>query len=180
MKFTCIFLISSQLFTACENKTQTMNNTTFKAEKISKTATIIVNDTITTVFPLFGAFEERKWAKGWNPVLIYPSTEIIEEGTTFKTHGHGHEEKEFIWRVSKYDAENFLIQYLVSTENRYWTITVKFIPATGGKTSATITYTFIGLNELGNQLNRHFLEAMYKHNLSDWEEAINHYLAKRN
>ncbi|MBK7360406.1 MAG: hypothetical protein IPI96_14405 [Saprospiraceae bacterium] len=50
--------------------------------------------------------------------------EIIEEGTTFKTDGHGHGEKEFIWRVSKYDQENFLIQYLVSSENRYWTITI--------------------------------------------------------
>ncbi|MFC2136404.1 hypothetical protein ACFLTH_17455, partial [Bacteroidota bacterium] len=108
--------------------------------------------------------------------LIYPDTEIIEEGTTFKTKGHGHGESEFIWRVSKYEPENFLIQYLVSTENRYWTITVECKSIEENKTSAEITYTYIGLNEKGNELNEHSLNSMYKNDLKDWEEEINNYL----
>ena len=180
MKFTSILLISSLLLAACKNEAQTMDNKAFKGEKVSKTATITLNDKVTSVFPLFGAFEERKWAKGWTPILIYPSTEMIEEGTTFRTAGHGHDEKEFIWRVSKYETENSLIQYLVSSENRYWTITIKCNPTTDNKTSATITYTFIGLNELGNQLNKHSIENTYKRNLADWQEEINNYLTSRN
>jgi len=39
-----------------------------------------------------------------------------------------------------------------------------------------ITYTYVGLNDLGNRLNAHALESMFKHNLKDWELAINHYL----
>ena len=66
-----------------------MNEINIKSQKISKTASIILNEKIEKVFSLFGAFEERKWAEGWNPVLIYPDSEIIEEGTTFKTEGHG-------------------------------------------------------------------------------------------
>lgn len=131
---------------------------------------------MSTVFPLFSAFEERKWAKGGDPVLIYPDTETIEEGTTFKTEGHGHGEDEVIWRVSKYEPDNFLIQYLVSTENRYWTITVKCKTIEENKTSAEITYTFIGLNELGNKINDHALSTMYKNDLKDWEEEINNHL----
>ena len=153
-----------------------MNNKNFKAKKISKTATIILNNDISTVFPLFGAFEERKWAKGWNPVLIYPQSEIIEEGTTFKTEGHGNGESEFLWRVSKYEPENFLIQYLVSTENRYWTITVKCIMMEENKTAAEITYSYFGLNELGNKINEPALSKMFKNDLKDWEEEINNYL----
>lgn len=179
MKSASILLICLPLFTACGNKAETVDNTTFKAEKITQTATITLNENIETTFPLFGAFEERKWSKGWNPVLIYPSTEIIEEGTTFKTHGHGHDEKEFIWRVSKYEKEHFLIQYLVSSENRYWTITVQCTPTADNKTSARITYAFIGLNELGNQLNKHFIQNIYKHNLNDWQEEINNTLGNR-
>ena len=178
MKIISNLLINSLLFIACNNKDQTMI-TNFVAEKVTKTATITVNENIETVFPLFGAFEERKWAKGWNPTLIYPSTETIEEGTTFKTPGHGHDENEFLWRVSKYKADSFLIQYLVSSENRYWTITVKCAPMAPGQTSATITYSFIGLNELGNKLNKHAIENMYKHNLTDWQEEINTYLGSR-
>ena len=71
---------------------------------------------------------------------------------------------EYLWRVSKYEPEKFLIQYLVSTENRYWTITVKCTPKFGNKTSAEVTYTFIGLNELGNELNEHHLQRLYKNN----------------
>jgi len=180
MKFTRILLICSLHFTACEHKSQTMDNKAFKAEKVSKTAVITLNDRVISVFPLFGAFEERKWAKGWNPTLIYPSTEIIEEGTTFKTSGHGHDEKEFIWRVSKFESEKYLIQYLVSSDNRYWTITVNCTPTADNKTAAAITYTFIGLNDLGNELNKHSIEHMYKHNLADWQEEINNYLARGN
>jgi len=153
-----------------------MDNSEFKSEKVSKTATIILDENISTVFPLFGAFEEKKWAKGWNPVLIYPETEIIEEGTTFKTQGHGHGESEFIWRISKYEPEKYHIQYLVNTENRYWTITVKCDTMVKNKTSAEITYTFIGLNEKGNKINEHSLKSMYKNDLKDWEEEINNYL----
>ncbi len=155
-------------------------NENFTAQRISKTATVLVNGKIENVFPLFGAFEERKWADGWNPTLIYPSTEIMMEGTTFKTSGHGHghnnkSEAEFLWRVSKFEPEKYLTQYLVSTENRYWTITVICSPS-GNSTRAGITYTYIGLNNEGNALNATALEKMYARDLKDWEKAINYFL----
>ena len=87
-----------------------------------------------------------------------------------------HGESEFLWIVSKYEPDKFLIQYLVNTENRYWTITVKCKAIEEDKTSAEITYTYIGLNELGNIINEHSLSAMYKNDLKDWEEEINNYL----
>lgn len=154
-----------------------MDNSKFKAEKVSQTAVIILNGKIENVFPLFGAFEERKWAKGWDPELIYPANEIIEEGTTFKTQGYGTDEPEFLWRITKYQPEQYLIQYLVSTENRYWTITIYCKPSGDSKTSAEITYSFIGLNEPGNNYNREAIRRIYKHNLKDWEEEINQFLS---
>lgn len=175
MKELSIIILTATLFMACKNKLHTMEETTFKAEKVTRTATISLKGNINTVFPLFGAFEERKWAEGWNPTLIYPSTEIIEEGTTFKTEGYN-DELEFLWRVSRYEPENYLIQYLVSTENRYWTITIKCKSVTEGQVLAEVTYTFIGLNELGNKLNEHSIQRMYKNNLLDWEKEINYFL----
>lgn len=157
-------------------KAQRMDTTNFKAEILTKTATITVNGNIKNVFPLFGAFEERKWARGWNPTLIYPATETIEEGTTFRTPGHMHGENEYLWRVSKYEAQQFLIQYMVYARDRCWTITVKCDILPDHKTSAAITYSFVGLNALGNEMNRHFIGVLYKYNLKDWEEEINNYL----
>jgi hypothetical protein len=148
----------------------------FKAEKVSRTATFEINANINKVFPLFGAFEERKWADGWNPTLIYPSTEIIEEGTTFKTEGNGDSEKEFVWFVSKYESQHYLIQYVVSTQNRFWTITIKCKIITDNISAATVNYMYIGLNPLGNEINKHSLEKMYAEDLKDWQAAINYCL----
>jgi len=152
-------------------------NMDFKAEKLCRTAQILVNENIDTVFPLFGAFEERKWAKGWAPVLVYPATETIEEGTTFRTRANDPRESEYLWRVSKFEPQKHLIQYLVSTENRYWTITVTCSVSGDRQTCAEITYCYIGLNPLGNELNRQSLDAMYRDDLRDWQEEINQYLA---
>lgn len=155
-----------------------MSDLHFKSKKISQTSTISCNGNIEKVFPLFDAFEERKWAKDWQLSLIYPENEIIEEGTTFKTEGND-EEPEYLWRVVKYYPQEYHIQYLVSTDNRFWTITVKCNEEKPEETLARITYTFIGLNEKGNRLNSEHLTRMYKNNLKDWEEEINIYLSRR-
>src|SRR5277367_2269448 len=101
-----------------------MDTTNFKSERISKTADIVIKQKIGIAFPLFGPFEERKWAEGWNPRIVYPSTEITAEGTAFKTPGHTMDEPELLWIVSKYEPEKFLIQYLVLAADRFLTITV--------------------------------------------------------
>ena len=145
--------------------------------RISDTAKILVNGNIADVFPLFGAFEERKWAKGWNPTLVYPSTESIQHGTTFITPATNSLEVEFLWRVSKFDPQICLIQYTVLTDNRYWTITIVCTSISKQQTEAEITYSYTGFNDLGNQLNKNALEKMYQNRLKDWEEDINKYLA---
>lgn len=50
-------------------------------------------------------------------------------------------------------------------------------PVSDHTSSAEITYSFTGLNDLGNEINRHFLQIIYQHDLSDWADDINHYLA---
>lgn len=150
----------------------------------SQTATITINGDIEKVFSLFGAYEEKKWAKGWEPTPVYPSTETIEEGTTFRTPGHLPGENEYIWRVSKYDIRNHLVQYMVYAPDRCWTITVQCAGAegrtgsAGGGTAATITYAFVGLNPAGEEKNKHSLHLLFQHQLKDWEEELNAYLSK--
>lgn len=175
-----LVLLTLSLY-AC-HKTTDAGNDSFAAEKISKTASFIVDANIEQVFPLFGAFEERKWEPSWEPILIYPDEEMIEEGTTFKikAHGHGHgpgNESEYLWIVTKFDPQSHLIQYLVSTPNRFWTITVHCENMVSDeKTKATVTYSFTGLNTQGNELNKTSLDRMYRNDLQDWAEAINTYL----
>jgi hypothetical protein len=153
-----------------------MEGKTFKADRLSKSATITLNGPIERVYPLFGAIEEKKWADGWDSVVLYPTSGQIEEGMVFTTEGHGHGETTFAWIVSKYQPENHLIEYIVSTANRYWVITIQCIASSDTQTKAIIKYTFTGMTALGNEINKHAIEKMYARNLKDWEEAINHYL----
>jgi len=169
------------LLTGCNGQDTSDKN--FTSERATKTASFAVYETIDKVFPLYGAFEERKWIPTWKPMLIYPDKEIIEEGTTFKldVSGHGHgSESEYLWIVTKFVPEDYLIQYLVSTENRFWTITVKSNSIENNtKTNTTVTYTYTGLNAKGNKLNKQSIKEMYKDNLQDWGDAINNYFQNK-
>ncbi len=181
MEVRRILFFSAFVLLSCHQNVD-LEKKSFRSEKVSKTASFTLNSSIEQVFPLFGAFEERKWEPNWEPILIYPEQEIIEEGTTFKikTHGHGHghgNESELLWIVTKFNPQTYLIQYLVTTSNRFWTITVQCQKnGSDEKTKATVTYAFTGLNATGNELNKASLDRMYQHDLQDWAKAINSYL----
>ncbi len=174
--FTIMILLS---MVACTTHSES-DPDQFKSQRTSQTASFVVDANIKHVFPLYGTFEERKWAPGWEPKLIYPEKEVIEEGTAFKVEpsGHSHgEEGASLWIVSKYEPKDHLIQYLVSTQNRFWTITVKSTTIENDtKTKTTVTYTYTGLNHIGNSLNQRSIEKMYENNLQDWADLINAYL----
>jgi hypothetical protein len=172
---TTIFIAA---FTACKNQS-CMSQSTFVSEPVSRTASIVLHAPIARVFPLFGPYEEEKWAEGWKPVPVFPADRSVQEGTTFKTPAHGHNEGEYLWVISKYQPTDHLVQYLVFTINRHWTITVQCKPLNGSSTMATVTYHYIGHNKLGNEINQAAIAKMYAHDLKDWEKAINDHLRQQ-
>lgn len=108
MKVSHTLLFIVIVILGCKNTDMEKGN--FKSERVTKSVSFVVNSTIQKVFPLFGAFEERKWEPNWDPILVYPDKEIIEEGTTFKIEGHGHgSETEYLWIVTKYEEQSHLI-----------------------------------------------------------------------
>jgi hypothetical protein len=171
-KLYIIFLLGL----ATAGRSQSNMNNNFSAQRISKTASFTTHGSIDKVFPLFGPFEEQKWAEGWSPVLVYPQQGKVQEGLVFKTKGHIPGEKENTWLINRYQPESHLIEYLVIAENRLLTITVQCGALADTATSATVTYTFTGLTEGGNMASGHILGRMYAENLHDWAEAINYYL----
>lgn len=153
-------------------KTQTMP---FVSQRVSKTATFEIQAPADAVFPFFGPIKEKEWAYGWDPQRIYPEDASMEEHMIFQSKSSNAHESYFIWMVTKLDVSARLIEYTVSTPNRIWTIGVQCQPQ-GSNTKVVVTYTYTGLNELGNELNRKALDQMYTEDLKDWERALNHYL----
>jgi hypothetical protein len=144
------------------------------AERITKSATITVNAPVEKSFPLFGPIREKEWAEGWAPEILYGDSEV-EEHMVFKTKSSFAEEDFFLWMITQYDPEKYLIEYTVSTPNRLWFIRVQ-CEAYGEKTAVSVSYTYTGLNKKGNELNRIALNRMYSDHLKDWERAINYYI----
>jgi hypothetical protein len=147
----------------------------FKPERIQQCESIEVNGTLSQVFPLFGPVREKEWAEGWDPEIIFSTAGSVEEHMIFRTKAHHPQEDFYTWVITQFDPQKYFIEYTVSTHNRIWFIRV-YCEAKGSLTNAHICYTYTGLNDLGNQLNRESLEKMFSYKLTDWEEAINHYL----
>lgn len=147
----------------------------FKAERISKSSTIELNDSVEKVFPLFGPVLEKEWAEGWDPEIIYSITNLVEEYMIFRTKASNNSEEHFTWVITQYRPERHFIEYTVSTWQRLWFVRVECLEVQS-KTKATISYTYTGFTTLGNQLNRTAIEKMFAHDLKDWEKAINYYL----
>jgi uncharacterized DUF497 family protein len=148
----------------------------FKPERIQKSATITVKTSIDRAFPLFGPVREKEWAAGWEPQIIYSTHPEWEEHMIFTTAGkHSHEDR-YVWVVSQFRPNEYFIEYTVSTAQRIWFISVRCAPDSEN-TKVSVTYTYTGLTEEGNQLNKSALSRMFAHDLRDWEEEINQYLA---
>lgn len=145
---------------------------------VSKTSTIKLNGTLAQVFPLFGPVREQEWAEGWQPRMLLPYSEDVQEHMVFQTESHDrHNPFTSTWIVSRYDPIEAFIEYTVFTDDRIWWIAIKcHQDETSATTNATITYTYLDLTEQANHLNEVVLETMFRHDLKDWEKAINHYL----
>lgn len=169
MKFIFIILF---IYTSQYN----MNSIAVQSKRISKEATFMVHASIDAAFPLFTPLGEKKWVPGWEPTFLYPENGAMEEGMVFRTAGHFVEEPDYHWIVARYLLEQYHVEYVVSTANRYWVITVQCENYDADITKTTVRYTYIGFNELGNELSEQASAKMFQNDLKDWEQAINHYL----
>lgn len=165
------FLFVALMIIGCQPGEQKIN---FKSERISRTASFVVKASVDKAFPLFGPIREKEWAAGWEPEAIFSNSPEVEEHMIFKTSGKHHGE-EFLWTVTQFRPQDYLVEYTVSTSERIWFIRVQ-CEAEGENTKATVSYTYTGLSPAGNQKNEEALKKMFTHNLTDWAEAINYYI----
>jgi hypothetical protein len=149
--------------------------TEFKPERISQHASIELDGSINNVFPLFGPVLEKKWAEGWDPEIMYSTTGVVEDHMIFRTKAHDLPEDWYTWVITRYEPENFFIEYTVSTSKRMWFISIQCAQKRS-KTIAAISYTYTGFSQEGNELNNTAMKKIFAHDLKDWEEAINYYL----
>ena len=127
----------------------------FKVGRISRASTITLHAPLDSVFPLFGPVREKDWEAGWDPQVLYSTSELVEEHMVFRTRSHHGDEPHFTWTVSRYHPEQAFIEYTVFAPDRLWWIAIQCREGAQGETTqAEITYTFTGLSERGNATNQ--------------------------
>lgn len=144
---------------------------------VEKASVIRLDAPLAQAFALFGPLREREWAEGWNPEVIWPASESIQERMVFvvrSPHGHDHDST---WLISRYDADGGLLEYTVFSPESVHSILIRCRAVEGGRaTEAEIAYRYVGTSEKSRAHNVRALETIYHRDLKDWEEAINHYL----
>lgn len=149
----------------------------FTASHSSRSHTIHLDAPPSRVFPLFEPVGEQSWASDWKPVFLFPPSGAAQVGAVFTTQVHQEDEHDTIWTISVYDPASFRLAYLrVTPGSRVGLIDISCEGSPSGGTAATITYTFTGLSEEGNEFIARLIPAHYQEFIRSWEGAINHYL----
>ena len=95
--------------TAAQTREDSRSNLVHTREEFS----LVVNAPYDEAFPLFGAYEERKWAPGFDPQFLFPSSPHDQQGMVFTTVQDGLPR---VWTNTAFDAATGHVQYV------YWII----------------------------------------------------------
>ena len=144
----------------------------FHAERVVRTGHLSFDAPVDRVFPLFTPLGELHWAKGWNPKLLYPADGHPVEGLLFYTEDHDGT----WWWLTRYDPARHTVEYhVVAPAGLARNIKVE-CATSGSGTAVTVTDTYIGLNEHGNEFVRSLDEAAFAKKMKGWEDPIRRYL----
>jgi len=142
-----------------------------QANRATKTASIVLNGDVSTVFSMFGFLEEKKWSRGWEPTVVSMGATLQDSVFTYT-----HEGVTATWIVSEWDEARFRVTYSVFVPNER-AMTIRIVcSAEGKKTRAEVTYALVALGEQGSAALEEFEQQDFAKRLLHWQYAINHYL----
>ena len=120
----------------------------FEARSIELAGSFTLPMAPAEAFPLFSPIGEKRWVPGWDPELVHPPGVEWERGLIFRTR---EERGDAIWVVTALDRERREVEYHRVEAGRYVArVQVRCPAAPAGGTDVHVTYTFVGLSDVGN------------------------------
>ncbi len=136
---------------------------------------LIVNTSYDEAFPLFGAYEERKWAKGFEPQFIHPFPARDQQGMVFTTERDG---RLSVWTNTAFDPATGHVQYIYVVNDAMVTlIDIHLAKANAAETRVSVVYERTALRPEVNELVAQQAKGDENRG-SEWAAMINGYLAK--
>jgi len=142
----------------------------FVAKSVTLAGTIRLQASMDRVFPLFGPVQEKVWAPGWEPRLVYPTDRDVAEGMVFTVHRDDGTE---YWSITQFDPERHLIAYVnVIPGHIVNRIVIRCRAISANQTEATVQYTHTALSEAANRWIEQQTREKYDAKMQHWQEAI--------
>jgi hypothetical protein len=143
---------------------------TFTARAIELSGTFTLPISPETAFGLFSPLGEKAWVPGWDPELVHPPGASWERGLIFRTR---EERGDAIWVVTALDHDTHEVEYYRVEAGRYVArVNVRCSAGPDRRTDVRVTYTFVGLSEVGNQDIAAMSEAAYEEKMRRWQGWI--------
>jgi hypothetical protein len=134
-----------------------------------------VNASLEQAAPLFGANEERKWAKDWDPQFLHPQPAHDQQGMVFQIM---HGQHTATWVNTAFDLAAGHIQYTYVLAGAMATlIDIHLTRDTAQRTAVTVVYERTALIPEANDHVKQFQDGDERA-AKEWQDAINGYLAK--
>jgi hypothetical protein len=152
-----------------------MDNTAFRAHRISRTYRQSIKAPPEKVFPLLCPVREAEWLDGWRYHMIYSESGLVEKGAVFSTQNAG--EAETIWVVTRYDSKKKQIEFTRFThKSRVCVLSIALKPQDKNNSYVDISYTYTSTTSSGNAFVENFTEEAFLKAVRFWEDSMNYYL----
>jgi hypothetical protein len=126
-------------------------------------------------FPLFGAIEEKKWAEGWEPQVLYPSPAKDQQGMVFRV---AHSHMSSVWTCTAFDPASGHVQYVYYISDALVTlIDIHLTKSGNAETRIAVVYERTALTPDANEHVARLAKGDAKSG-PEWAQAIGKYLAK--
>lgn len=147
----------------------------FTSQRISRSYTQKINTAAKEIFPLLCPQKELEWLDGWNYEMIYSQSGFAEEDAVFKTKHEG--DVNTIWIVTKYDKENFIIEFVRLTwETVVVKIHIHIFEIDENSSDVYVEYSFTTITEKGNEFVEGKSDKQFDKMMRWWEKSMNYYL----
>ena len=120
--------------------------------------------------PLFGAWEEQKWAPGWKPEFLYPIPPADQEGSVFRAQKGAYSS---LWVNTLLDLPAGRVQYVYTLGERLVTrIDIRLKRNGTDRTDVSVTYERTALDPSANDQ----VQSLAKEDATsgeEWRDLIN-------
>jgi hypothetical protein len=145
-----------------------------KPNRASRTYVQKIQGPIEKVFPLYCPVRESEWVPGWDPIVVFSESGVVEPDCVFMTKADG---TEAIWLVTQVDqSKGFVEMVKVVPGSTVCKLQIKATAVSEQETSAEITYCQTSLGPEGDRAVEEFTETYYKAFMKEWENFMNHFL----